>query len=72
MATKAAIAEWAHQVRIGASWMSGPRAKKLNALADEMDQASGSESTLVENPDARAQGETADKRKAKKEADAEK
>ena len=59
---------WAKQTRIAASWMSGPRAKKLNALADEMDEVAGVDSHPVQNPDQRAQGQAADKRAQAKTA----
>lgn len=40
MADKATVADWAARVRVAASWVSGPRASKLNKLAEEMEASS--------------------------------
>lgn len=40
VADKATVADWAARVRVAASWVSGPRAAKLNDLAEEMEASS--------------------------------
>lgn len=70
-AEKELIGGWAYQTRLAASWLSGMHAKKLNAMADEMDEVTGYESGTVESPEQRSQGKAADARRASKEAELE-
>lgn len=52
------VTSWAVQVRVAASWQGGVHARKLNALADEMDEFAGDDTAVVLSPEQRAQGVT--------------